>query len=68
MDKLKRCPFCGQKCRIKIEVSDVDNMLYEVVCDNVFCPCFGAEDEDNPNGYGDKEEAIKAWNTRTSKR
>ena len=62
---LKPCPFCGGEARTKIDISGVDNLLYEVVCDAPFCPCYGKEDEVCPSGYVDKNEAIQAWNTRT---
>lgn len=67
MGNLKPCPFCGSEARLKIEVSCVDTFRYEVVCDDIFCPCYGKEDDDNPSGYVEKEEAIQAWNTRDTK-
>ena len=54
MAELKPCPFCGGKAEISLYLGN-----YGVAC----CECPGAVINCR---YQTKEEAIKAWNRRTS--
>ncbi len=61
--ELKECPFCG-KSDIEIRLANIDEMAYGEFdsgkkihyCQCKECSCH--------YGWGTKEEAIKAWNTR----
>jgi Lar family restriction alleviation protein len=62
--KLKPCPFCGRKTKIKVEqvCPDFDGDGYKVVCE---CGASGPPEEgDNETVSIMKEEAIAAWNRR----
>ena len=64
MNKLKPCPFCGDKKAPNVmpdeEIDGSDNGQFVVCCSMCFGGC-GAT-----SGYCDtEEEAIEAWNRRT---
>ena len=50
MDELKLCPFCDGEANIY----ERENKEVDVIC--VICQC--------RSGIGEREETIKAWNTR----
>ena len=56
IDEIKNCPFCGNKPKIH---RSVFSERYRIRCEN------GCGAETAP--FAIKEEAIKAWNARTSK-
>ena len=55
MEKLKACPFCGN-------MPWVDRLRdgWSIACDSKKCPM-----EVYADSFTSKNEAIKAWNTRT---
>ena len=53
MDKLRECPFCGGWAH---PVRDVDEECYLVICSSCFARTVGDT----------LEEAISAWNRRTT--
>lgn len=55
MTKLKRCPFCGGEAKLYEPIEGFH--MWVVACNK--CACGTNYDNDT------KEEAIKAWNTRT---
>ena len=55
MDDLKPCPFCGSHILEVDRFPHHDSTLWFITCYE--CPCQGVE-------HKEKEEAIKAWNTR----
>ena len=54
-EKLKPCPFCGEK--VKVDVPQSFSEFKRVFCPNFFCPNCGAN-----NLWG--KYAIKLWNNR----
>lgn len=74
MEELKPCPFCGNKAELLYRSNDIP---YSIVCTSkLYEDCFlysGYEErqendarswDDVLSWYNDREEAIKAWNTR----
>ena len=59
MNELKPCPFCNREA----EITQCQYNDYYVTCKN--CGCQLGQDGVAYNDFGTKEEAIKAWNTRT---
>lgn len=58
MSELKRCPFCGEKAEIKQKYTKHDDVLkmgFKIKC--TICLV-------ETTVFIEKEEAIKAWNTR----
>jgi len=62
MDKLRPCPFCGGEA-IEATLSNACDTAYGVSCWGEFnSDCIGLSIN---AWYEDREDAIKAWNTRT---
>ena len=62
-NELKPCPFCGGEAHIA-ELSNGSQFItfYTVNC-NQIAHCFGS---DSNSWYGDKDQAIEAWNRRAT--
>lgn len=64
-NKLKPCPFCGESPVINPhgfynkKTKEFTDKTYGIVCDNCHTSSW--------QFYNTKDEAIKAWNTRTPK-
>ena len=56
--KLKACPFCGEKARIRVIRREYTGDQYIVGCQSV--NCFGR----NSRRWDDLERAVRAWNRR----
>jgi Lar family restriction alleviation protein len=63
-NKLQSCPFCGRVKYLEVlrDVHDLESGAYQVVCSG--CQVAGPLVDDCYPPYSNKEEAIKAWNTR----
>ena len=60
--ELKPCPFCGGKAEIlEIGRTDREKQVVKVYCTNAACIC-----SQRNIGFLGQEEAVKAWNTRSS--
>ena len=60
--ELKACPFCGSKAEIlELARTDKEKQVVKVYCTNVACIC-----SQPAIGFVDQEEAVKAWNTRST--
>lgn len=57
--KLLPCPFCGGEADLVKYIGKLDCKKFAVECRNIECPTLPCTE-----WYLDKEEAIKAWNTR----
>ena len=58
MTELKKCPFCGGEVKISTEQVDAVTEVYNFVCSS--CDSYTYFD------FCDREEAIEAWNRRTT--
>lgn len=63
---IKECPFCGGKAKA-IEARAREIPTFSVVCENcntgIFSPRYNGK---SWNGYASIEDAIEAWNRRSS--
>ena len=60
MDKLKSCPFCGDKYIQAYMSNNYYDIGYRIGCNTLGCICLHTKS----NVYKTKEEAIEAWNRR----
>lgn len=57
--KLRECPFCGGKPKIKFFNGDPAIKKYEVGCNQTLCPC-----RPRTRTFTIVDDAVAAWNRR----
>ena len=63
MTELKPCPFCANDVDVKWNKGFKNKLIYSIYGHKL--SCFLLQNEKSC-GYGSKEQAIKAWNTRAN--